>query len=74
MSIKQGHSTAFATRMTLSDYDAKVKDLQIQALQVLVLRYSLAFSAFWVFVCHLVGVDAELSAVHNALVDLFITG
>lgn len=70
MSIKQGHSTAFATRMTLSDYDAKVKDLQIQALQVLVLRYSLAFSAFWVFVwgtvslvaCSVWGVETQYLA------------
>jgi hypothetical protein len=29
-------------------------------------------TAFWVFVCHLVGSDAELSAVYDALADFLI--
>jgi hypothetical protein len=31
-------------------------------------------TAFWVFVCHLVGLDAELSAVYDALAGFLIAG
>ncbi len=48
--MEQNSPQAMTTRITLSDYNAKVRELQHQAMTVFVTRFSLSFAAFWCFV------------------------